>query len=150
MSDPASPSAAALACEFLRLARYLVGAHATPYQMETYLKLQSRRQIAPKNDFDRLLDGLARRGFIGLALADAYSGVFHRRSVVRAKLVAALAILECSPPSFRALDAPDPGGRLVIAGLALRGAMAAAALALAAVVLGPAHAWCAATGRAKA
>jgi hypothetical protein len=144
-----APSSSELALEFVRLARYLAGVHATPYQIATYLKLRRARSIAPASAFDRLLDRLARGG-VGLALADAYSGFFHRRSVVRAKLVATLAILECSPPSFVVLDAPDPGGRLTLIGLAFRGVVAGLALTLATLTLGPAHLWLAATGGAKA
>jgi hypothetical protein len=145
----AAPSSAAHACEFVRLARYLVGAHATPYQIETYLRLRRRRPLAPKNGFDRLLDRLAGSGGVGLALADAYSGFFARKSVVRAKLIATLAVLECSPPSSVTLDAPGTRGPLAFVSLALRAWAVAIALLTATIALAPAHAWLALTGRTK-
>lgn len=51
--------------------------------------------------------------------------------------MATLAILECSPPSFAVLDAPDQSGRGVIVPMGLRLALAAAATIAACLVLLP-------------
>ncbi len=130
-------SSATLAVEFQRLARYLIGAVATPYQIEKYIAAHRSHVIAPKSNFEALLLKFARSGGLGLALADAYSGFFARTSVVRAKLVAALALLEVSPPSFIVLDRPSPRGKLAWVGSAIRGGFAAIALIIATVILLP-------------
>lgn len=132
-------SAAELAIELQRFARYLIGATATPYQIENYIRFHRRHPLAAKSAFDGLLYRMARKGGVGLALADAYSGLLARTGLLRAKLVATLAILEVSPPSFRVLDAPSPRGKAAWIGSGFRGAMAAAAFICAAAVLVPAH-----------
>lgn len=133
-------SASALAMECLAFARHVAGAQATPYQIEKYLGVHRAHDLAPRDDFDRTLLKLARKGGFSLALADAYCGFFARRNIVRARLLAVLGLLECSPPSFRALDAPDPGGPIAaILIMGLRGVAAVATLACAALVLLPAR-----------
>jgi NADH dehydrogenase len=138
VSKPAKPLGdVALEAEFRRNASYVAGAAPTRYQTEKYLDFHQRRHLETRNAFDAFLLRLSRMGGIGLALADSYSGLFFRRSIVRSKLVLALAILESSSPSFAALDAPDPGGRFVWLRLALRGAMAGFSVLIAAPFLLP-------------
>ncbi len=154
-AEPVAPSAAeadeaALTTELVRHARYLTGIEPTDYQIGKYLDFHRQRALAPRNGLDALLLRVSRLGWPGLALADAYGGALYRTNVVRAKLVLALAILECAPPSFEAIDAPSRGGAgVVAAGLALRLAAASLALLASAVVFAPAHAWLAATGGLK-
>jgi len=143
------PGSDALDAEFARHARYVSGAAATPYQSGKYRDFHQRRTLAPANGFDALLLRFSRFGGLGLGLADSYSGLFYRGSVVRAKLVLTLAILESSAPSFSALDAPDPGGRLAYAHMALRGVAAAFGAVFAALLLAPAHIMFGLTGRLK-
>jgi nucleoside-diphosphate-sugar epimerase len=128
-----------LAREFQRHARYVAIVEPTPYQQRKYLEFHVRRALAPANRFDALLLGLSRAGGVGLALADSYSSLLYRQSVVRAKLVLALAILESSPPSCAVLDRPDRGGRLTLFHLAWRGGLAALSFLCAALLLAPAH-----------
>lgn len=99
--------------EFTQLARYVAGQSATAYQTAKYLDAHEACALTPVTRFDRLLVALARTGGIGLAIADSYSGVLYRTATLRAKLVATLAILECSPPSYAVFDRPDQGGALV-------------------------------------
>jgi hypothetical protein len=144
MSDKTGPttpdeSLSTLAAECLAFARHVADAQATPYQIEKYLAAHRAHDLAPRNDIDRALLKLARKGGFSLALVDAWCGFFSRQNVVRAKLLAVLGILECSPPSFRALDAPDPGGRATIVAMGLRGVAAVLTLACATVLLLPAH-----------
>jgi nucleoside-diphosphate-sugar epimerase len=107
-TPPPPPSAGELDAEFTRHARYLIGVEPTAYQLAKYRDFHAKRRLAPANAFDGFLLKLSRGG-LGLALADSYSGLLYRTSVVRAKLVLAAAILESSAPSFEVLD--TPGGR---------------------------------------
>jgi NADH dehydrogenase len=138
---------ASLSSEMQRHARYLIGVKPTPYQIERYLAFHRQRALAPRDRLDALLLDASRSGEWGLCLADAYAGLLYRKSTLRSKLVLALAILECAPPSFPKLDAPDRGGFLIVgAGLSLRVAATAATLLLSLVFFAPAHAWLACTG----
>jgi hypothetical protein len=142
--------AGALEAEHARLALYVAGVEATPYQRGKYVDFHRKRSVHPRGSFDRILVGLSRWGRLGLLLADAYSGTFYRASLVRVKLMLTLAILECSPPSYVVLDAPDPGGRLVFVRMLVRVALAALALAIAAALLAPLHVLYALFGGARA
>jgi len=137
VAPEAATDPAMLHAEFSRNARYVSDATPTPYQVTKYLDFHQRRHLAPANAFDALLLRLSRTGWFGLALADSYSGLFCRQSVVRSKLVLALAILESSPPSFAALDAPDAGRGLVWVRMVMRGAMAGFSTLFAALFLLP-------------
>jgi hypothetical protein len=128
-----------LVAEHNVLARYLANVGATQYQSEKYVAAHCQRSIAPVNAFDRRLLHLSRSSVIGLAIVDAYTGTFYRVSVVQLKLVLTLAILECSPPSFAVVDAPDPGGRRVLWRIARRVIGAAGLLLVAVAILGPVH-----------
>jgi len=134
-----------LAFEHQRFARHLAAVSATPYQVEKYVDFHRTRALTPRSSFDAFLLALARSGVIGLVLADAYSGTLYRVCVLRAKLMLTLAILECSAPSFSALDAPDPGGRMTYLRMAWSVLKAALILACACLVLAPVHAWFALT-----
>lgn len=141
--NDAAETAAALAVEMQRLARYLIGATPTAHQIGKYIDFHRQHPLSAQDGFDRLLTIVARSSGVGLALADAYSGLLARRSLVRAKLIVALALLECSAPSFAIIDAPR-GGYLSVA---MRGAAAVFAFAFAALVLVPAQLWCSLTRR---
>ena len=131
--------AGALEAEHARLARYVAGVEATAYQRGKYVDFHRKRTVTPRGSFDHILVALSQWRWLGLVLADAYSGTFYRASLVRVKLMLTLAILECSPPSYVALDAPDPGGPLVFILMLLRVLRAALALAVAATFLVPLH-----------
>ncbi|MEQ1608362.1 MAG: NAD(P)-dependent oxidoreductase [Hyphomonadaceae bacterium] len=145
----AAPHPAKLQAEFSRNARYVADATPTPYQVSKYLDFHQRRGLAPTNAFDALLLNLSHTGGFGLALADSYSGLFRRQSIVRSKLVLALAILESSPPSFAMLDAPDSGRGFVWIRMAMRGAMAGLSTLFAAPFLLPLQLVLGRTGRQK-
>lgn len=129
-----------LSHEFRRLTQYVAGVRPTEYQVGKYVDFHRRRGLSPRHAFDRLLFGLSRGGWLGIALADAYTGTVCRASLVRQKLMLTLAILESSAPSFETLDAPDRGGKLVFVYMAWRIAVAAVLLAVAASFLVPIHA----------
>ncbi|MET0386615.1 MAG: hypothetical protein ABW321_11680 [Polyangiales bacterium] len=136
--------------EHQRLGRHIADIEVTPYQIEKYLAFHRSRSLEPRTAFDHLLLRLSRSGRFGLLLADAYSGTLYRVCVVRMKLMLTLAILECSSPSFRVLDAPDSGQRWVFAKMAGRVAIAAIALVCAIVVLAPVHVYLAALAPSRA
>jgi hypothetical protein len=136
-----------LGAEFRLFARHLTRAGGTPYQEGKYIEAHRKLGIGPRDRFDRWLYGVARSGAPGIWLADAYTGLLARKSIVRSKLVLTLALLECAPPSFVELDRPDKGGVwLALLSTAMRGFEFAFALLLGAVILGPAQLWFAATG----
>jgi hypothetical protein len=135
--------------EFGRYVRYLTGEAGTAYQAQKYVACHDKRQLSPQSRFDAFLLRFSRFGGIGLSLADAYSGLFFRTCLLRKKLMLTLAILECSPPTFVALDAPDRGGRGVIVSMLLRLVAAAIALVAAALLLLPAQIVCTAMPKAK-
>lgn len=137
---PPPPSGDELDAEFTRHARYLAGVEPTEYQLAKYRDFHAKRRLPPANAFDALLLKLSRGG-LGLALADSYSGLLYRTSVVRAKLVLAAAILESSAPSFEVLDKPGGRGGAVAAftRMGLSGVKAGFSFFFAALLLAPAH-----------
>jgi hypothetical protein len=136
-----------LEAEFRTFARHLIRADATPYQQAKYIEAHEKLGIAPATAFDRFLLGVARLGGIGVWLADAYTGLLARKSIVRSKLVLTLALLECAPPSFVELDKPTGRGvwRALLS-MALRGFEFSLAFLLGVLVFTPARLWFAATG----
>jgi hypothetical protein len=138
-----------LGAEHARLARYVAGVEATPYQISKYVDFHQRREVEPLNEFDAFLLRLSSWGRPGLALCDAYTGTLYRSSIVRVKLMITVAILECSPPSFVELDKPESNERWVFVSMFLRIALSAIALFVALLVIAPFHFFYAATGRAK-
>jgi hypothetical protein len=130
-----------LAREFRLFAAHLVGSAATAYQISKYVDFHARKDMAPRSRFDGFLVGVARSGSIGLALADGYSGFLARRCLLRKKMMAALAILECSPPSFGVLDAPESGGALVYLRMGVRVGLAVLVALIGVLVLAPAQIW---------
>jgi hypothetical protein len=128
----------ALRAEVAVFARYLTGAAVTAYQIDKYIAAHRVRVIEPTTDFDGIVYRMSRAGGIGLSLADAYTGTMRRTAVVRIKLIVTLAILECSPPSFTTLDAPDRHAR---SALVLQISKAVLLLTAAVVVIGPLHLW---------
>jgi hypothetical protein len=106
-------------------ARVVAKAGGTPYQLAKYLDVHARRPIGPRTAFDAFLLKVARSGPVGLWLADSFSGLFARKSVVRVKLVLCMALLECAGPSFEELDKPTASGLMAWIHMGLAGAGAA-------------------------
>jgi hypothetical protein len=111
--------------EFRQFARAIAKAGGTSYQLAKYLDVHARRPIGARTAFDAFLLNIARSGAPGLWLADSYSGLFARKSVLRVKLVLAMALLECSGPSFEELDRPTASGAMAWIHMGLAGAGAA-------------------------
>ena len=132
-----TPADEVLRTEFRTFAHHLLGISVSPALATLYLRQQRELALDAAQGFDALLVRLARRGGIALALADTYAGWFARRSLLRTKLVGALALLETAPESYAAIDAPDaraPWLRLVLRGLA-----ELATLLVATLLLAPVH-----------
>lgn len=147
--DPDAPSAASqplasrtLAAEHRAHAQYLVAVESTDYQARKYIDAHRERRLKTKDGFDEFLLRVARSGRLGLALADAYSGLFYRDALIRTKLMLSLGILECSAPSYEILDAPCGGRRSVLIRMAWRVASTALVLSIATSLLAPVHACC--------
>lgn len=136
-----------LRAEFRLLARHLVRAGGTPYLENRYVEAHRKLGLQPTSAFDRWLLTVARSGFVGVWLADAYTGLLGRMSTLRSKLVLTLALLECAPPSFVELDRPARGGVwMALLVTAMRGVEFSFAFLFGALVFAPAQLWFAATG----
>lgn len=139
-----------LEAEFRTFARHLARAGGTPYQQAKYVEAHAKLGIKPATGFDRFLLGVARLGAGGVWLADAYTGLLARKSIVRCKLVLTLALLECAPPSFVELDAPTGRGVwFALFATALRGFEFVLAFLLSVLVFVPARLWFAVTGSGR-
>lgn len=92
-------------------AAYLSGMAPTPYLVEKYLDFhQKLGEKARADAFDSFLIEVSARGRIWARLADSYARIFRPDSLLRKKLILVLALLECTPPSFEALDRVPAGG----------------------------------------
>jgi hypothetical protein len=134
-----SANEARVAEEFQRLARYLTGVEASDYQISKYMSFHRLNALAPAGGFDRFLDTAAAFGPLGLRLADAYSGTFCRAAPLQRKLMATVAILECSAPGFEIFDTPRGEARWAYLRLATAFVSGSLALAVAAILFAPVH-----------
>ena len=142
----ASPEAAASGenkAEGLRrecrvLARYL-GCEASPQVVDAYLRFHARRDL-PTDRFDQSCLWLAGRGSFGVRLADAYATRLRPSGALRAKLVLAMALLECDPRGVRIFQEGRARGPLgFFFNLGGRAALHLLLLLAAFPILGPCH-----------
>lgn len=137
---PPSPSdPATLEQEAHRFIPYVAGAAPNAYQVGKYVDFHRQRWLGPANAFDAWLAKQARSSDFGLALADAYSGLLFRTSIVRQKLVLALGVAESSGASAHRLDKADGGRFGAWFKMSAQGLAAAFTFAAALVLLAPAH-----------
>jgi hypothetical protein len=95
--------------------RYLIGQAPSDYVIEKYVDSFQKSDVLAAlkpGRFDEFLVEISSRRPFWAGLADSYARVFYKNSVVRKKLIVTLALLECAPPSFEALDRTDGGGPL--------------------------------------
>lgn len=138
MADPTRDANLERECRVF--ARYLARVEPDDYVQQRYAAFHARLGAEATHPLDRALLAVARLGRGATVVADAYAGRLSRRSVLRRKLIAVLALLESSAPAFAVLDAPYRGGSLrVYAKLVARAALEGAALAIGLVVFGPLH-----------
>lgn len=121
--------------------RYLVGQNPTKYVIEHYIDFHCKSDALNRdklNGFDQFLVVFSGRNYINARLADCYTSLFCKESVVRKKLVLTLALLECTPPFFVSLDRVDRGGTIgAIARLARGVVQYVLALAVSVVLFTP-------------
>ncbi len=104
-------TAARIDGECLALGRYLFGQDVNEYVRDKYRAASAVLGLENGTGrFDRLLVSLAVRHPLLAKPCDAYARFFAPRGTLRKKMVVLLAIAEVTPPTFRALDAADPGG----------------------------------------
>lgn len=136
---------AKLAAEFRLFARHVANTAATSYQERKYIEAHRRFDVAPKIGFEKWLLSVALAGPAGIWMADAYSGLFARNSVLRSKLVVTLAILECTPPSYAKLDRADRSIGAALASMMFRGVESGLGLLLGALIFAGPQLWSVAT-----
>lgn len=124
-------------------ARYLSGGPPTPYLVEKYLDFHQKLGEKARTDpFDSFLVEVSTRGPLWTRLADSYARIFRPDSELRKKLILVLALLECAPPSFEALDRVPAGGLPgTVLGLAGASARFLASLILGAALFTPVRFW---------
>jgi hypothetical protein len=120
--------------------QYLIGCPPSDYVSRKYL--EAHRVLAPvfskENRFDFFLVRVARTHPTLTKLADSYTRVFVRKSLLRKKLVLALAILETCSPSSHVIDAVDPSSkRTLLIRFCSRGFVSIASAMVAAIVFLP-------------
>jgi hypothetical protein len=124
--------------------RYLLGRSPDEYVLQKYQAFHAHERAAvvqTADRFDRLLLSASLCCPFSARLVDTYANHFFKRSVVRKKLVLLLAILECSPATYRLIDSTDRGGRLRVIGvLSVRSLLYAVLWLVAIVGFGPLHA----------
>jgi hypothetical protein len=100
--------------ECLALGRYLFGQDVSEYVRDKYGAASAVLGLEKDNgSFDRLLVSLAVRHPLLARPCDAYARFFAPQGALRKKMVVLLAIAEVTPPTFRALDVADSGGRFL-------------------------------------
>jgi hypothetical protein len=124
-------------------ARYLAGQHPSRYLIEKYQDFHQKIGFAGENDrFDDFLISVSAQGPIRARLADTYASFWRKNSALRKKIVLTLALLECAPPTFEALDRVPAGG---CTGAVLRLGLGAAGygftLLIATVLFTPVRLW---------
>lgn len=132
---------AALAAECDVLTRHLLGTRPATAVVDAYVAAHERApHFAASTTFDVRLLRVATRHPVLARLADAYARLCAPTGLLRRKLVLLLAIVETTPPHYRAVDAPLASGRLAtVAALAWHGVLAAAGAAVALVLFAPLH-----------
>ena len=139
----------ALELECAALTRYLARIDATPYVMARYVAAHSSLEsLTSESMFDAMLVRMACGPAILRWPATAFARLQARSSLLQAKLVLLLAILETAPPSSRIFDVPPIRSPLWLTmALVLRASVATLALLIGAAVLTPVR-WVREKGRA--
>jgi len=133
------------------LSEHLAGQEPPLYVVEKYRDAHARlTRLQGGSAFDRILVGIAVRQPLLARLADAYTAVFARRSLVRQKWVLLLALLETTGTTAGHFDRPDhrSSARLALSALGVS-VRYAASLALSLVTMLPLHAACTAGARIR-
>src|SRR5262249_36079932 len=85
--------------------RYLTGQAPSSYIIEKYQDFHQKIGLSAEiRGFDRFLIFLSARGPLRARLVDSYASFWYKSSVARQKMVLTLALIECAPPTFEALE----------------------------------------------
>jgi hypothetical protein len=101
---------AVLERECCSYARYLAGQPPSRYIIEKYQDFHQKIGLSAVHRYDRFLIAVSARGPFWARLVDSYVSFWRKGSVVRNKIVLTLALLECAPPTFEAMDRVPAGG----------------------------------------
>ena len=122
--------------------RHLLDCEPGSYAVSRYLAWHAASGSAEADGaprFDRFLVAVARLHPLGTRLADVYCARFRRGALLRRKLVLVLALIECSPGTWRLVESPRSRGRFgAFARIAVAGAVEALTLLVAALLFLPA------------
>jgi len=136
-----------LAEECLVFCNYLIGMRPNEYIVSKYQDAHTDGALGRNREsdyFDRVLVSLAKASLPAMKLADAYSRVFRKNSLLRKKLILLLAILECCAASYARLDSPAECGKIRLHGeIGMRCAAFVLTLFVSAIVLMPLQLACA-------
>ncbi|MGH7820005.1 MAG: hypothetical protein ACREQ9_09540 [Candidatus Binatia bacterium] len=116
------------------LTRHLVSQEPNEYVLGKYREAHRVNDAFQSRDvdaFDRLLLRLVRAHPLAAKLADTYTALFHRTSLVRRKAVLLIAILESCAPTHLCFDVPDTQHKTL---LSLHGLVRVSGFALALVL----------------
>lgn len=130
---PAASERGRLEAECERLARYLIGRSAPARVRDRYARGHEAApgRFAPRPGVDATILALATSGRVPLRALDVTARFLAPGGALRRKLVLLAGLLECVPETAAAFEVPDhPSPTRFLAGLAGRGAVTAAALAL--------------------
>ncbi len=131
--------AALLGREAETFARALAGCAAGERVRAAYARFLAHDD-APVTRADRLLLAAARVHPLCARATDAYAARFRKGGALRRRMVLLLALLECAPETYAAVDAPRRGGAaLGLARLVWEGTAEALLAVAATLVLGPLH-----------
>lgn len=116
---------------------HLLACSPDPYVKRKYAEAHTVLDtLAAKDPFDAFVLRFALTHRFCTRLADAYARVFRPGSVLRMKLILLLAILESCPPTYRMIDIPVGGSRLLLLiRLAVRGGVAVVSFAVGSLFL---------------
>jgi NADH dehydrogenase len=145
----APPDDEALTREAQAFTRHLIGKEPGAEVASHYAAgVKARGLLGSGDRFDRFTLAAAGKGGLICRLADAYCGLFHRRGLLRRRLILLMAILEQAPATHAAFDRSSSRGPLAaLAGLAAAGVGAVVFAGLGAAVFLPARLALGAKGR---
>jgi len=121
---------------------FLVSQNPSGYVIKKYQQAHTNLEVynvSSAYSFEHFLVRLASKSQILTRVADAYSSLFLKKSLLRRKLILLLAILESSPPYYQQFEAPDSTNKVgVILKLGYRGLIFLAAFFLGLILVLPA------------
>ncbi len=98
--------------ECMVFAFYLTGVKPTEYVIDKYKQGNQSGNFLITSRFDNILLKFAVFHPSATRIADTYSRIFYRNSLIQRKLILILAILECSSPAYKYFDKPEASNKL--------------------------------------